>query len=83
MGDFGCFNLKDAVTVAIHDGHGATWKAGIVTGRTLEQNPRYDVRFTDGTVELNIAASRIQPRESRPGLAAFHKTSGGRDSHQI
>lgn len=64
MSGFGCFRLKQAVMVATRDGQISAWKEGIVTGRTLEQNARYDVRFCDGTVELNIAAARIRPRDS-------------------
>ena len=74
-----CFNLKDPVSVAMQEEPGTAWKAGIVTGRTLEQNPRYDVRFTDGTLELNIAAGRILPRHDDERVRRFHEVSGGRD----
>ena len=68
MSPLSSFNLKDAVSVAMQEDQGSAWKAGIVTGRTLEQNPRYDVRFADGTVELNIAAGRILPRHDNQAL---------------
>lgn len=65
MRGFRCFNLKEAVMVASRDGQDSALKEAIITGRTLEQNSRYDVRFRDGTIELNIAAERIWPANGK------------------
>ena len=65
MSESRCFNLKDSVMVASRDGQDSVRKKAIITGRTLEQNARYDVRFRDGTIELNIAAERIWPVNDR------------------
>jgi hypothetical protein len=59
----GYFTLRATVKVAVGEGHPPVWKDGIITGRTLEQNARYDVLFSDGTVERNVAADRIRPRD--------------------
>jgi hypothetical protein len=67
MSVHGYFTLMAAVMVAIQDQYGTVWKDGIVTGRTLEQDARYDIRFLDGTTERNVTADRIRPREAGRG----------------
>ena len=62
----GYFTLMEAVRVAVQDRHGYVWKDGIVVGRTLEQNARYEIRYSDGTAERNVTADRMQPRANSP-----------------
>lgn len=59
----GYFTLMEAVKVVVQDDrYGAVWRDGIVVGRTLEQNARYEIRYTDGSAERNVTADRMQPR---------------------
>ncbi len=62
MSAHGYFTLMEAVRVVVQDRHGYVWKDGIVVGRTLEQNARYEIRYADGTAERNVTADRMQPR---------------------
>lgn len=63
MSAYGYFTLMEAVKVAVQNEYGYVWKDGIVTGRTLEQDARYDIRFSDGTAERNVTADRMRPRD--------------------
>lgn len=67
MSAYGYFTLMEAVIVAVEDHYGYVWKDGIVTGRTLEQDARYDIRFSDGTAERNVTADRMRPRHGGHG----------------
>lgn len=62
MSAHGYFTLMEAVRVVVQDPHGYVWKDGIVVGRTLEQNARYEIRYSDGTAERNVTADRMQSR---------------------
>lgn len=85
MSESRCFKLKESVMVASRNPRDSVRKEAIITGRTLEQNARYDVRFRDGTIELNIAAERIWPanggsetiQEARPNADELTAAEGG------
>lgn len=34
-------------------------RRGVVVARTVEQRPRYDVRFEDGTLLINVGAEYV------------------------
>tara|TARA_S200002703_G_C3760200_1_gene233983 strand:+ start:399 stop:590 length:192 start_codon:yes stop_codon:yes gene_type:complete len=46
------FELKQQVTVALNDGSQIT---GQIVGRTIQEEPRYDVKLPDGSIVQNIA----------------------------
>lgn len=63
MGNPPTFALRAEVQALIASKSGTVWHDGFITGRTLEETPRYDVRMTDGTILWNLPAHRLRPRK--------------------
>lgn len=57
------FNLRDAVRVQVIEGNALQWRDGMIVGRTLEERPRYDVRFADGTVAWNVTGETVRAKD--------------------
>ncbi len=58
------FALRAEVEALITSKPGAVWRDGIIAGRTLEETPRYDVRFADGSIVWNLPANHLRPRKN-------------------
>jgi hypothetical protein len=69
MGNPLTFALRAEVQALITSKPRTVWRDGIITGRTLEETPRYDVRFADGSIIWNLPANHLRPRKNR---AATH-----------
>lgn len=54
------------VQAQVSRGEQAVWRTGVICGRTLEDNPRYDVRFADGSIAWNLPADRLRPETPEP-----------------
>jgi hypothetical protein len=65
MGEPFVFALRAAVKALITREPRAVWQDGIITGRTLEETPRYDVRLADGSILWNLPANQLRTRTSR------------------
>jgi hypothetical protein len=63
MGDVLVFALRAEVQALIRSRPEAVWQDGIITGRTLEEKPRYDVRLTDGSIIWNLPTDYLRVRE--------------------
>lgn len=57
------FALRAEVQALITSESGTGWHDGIVTGRTLEEMPRYDVRMADGSILWNLPANHLRARK--------------------
>jgi len=53
-------NLGEPVLVfVVRNAKGSFYQAGTVIGRTIEQNPRYDIRLTSGEMEQGVTEDKI------------------------
>jgi hypothetical protein len=78
MEDALVFALRAEVRALIGSGPGAVWQEGIVTGRTLEERPRYDVRLADGSIIWNLPAEYLKDRKcSQRAQAEINGASAG------
>lgn len=57
------FALRAEVQALITSKSGTVWHDGIITGRTLEERPRYDVRMADGSILWNLPANHLRTRK--------------------
>ena len=56
------FNLSETVMVFVARAPEQTvYLPGKIIGRTIEQNPRYDVKLLDGELEQNVTEDRLTP----------------------
>ena len=53
-------DLSSPVEVALIENNALRWRPAVVVGRTMEQNPRYDVRLADGAIKSDIPATLIK-----------------------
>ncbi len=67
MGNPLTFPLRAEVQALITSKPGAVWHDGIITGRTLEETPRYDVRIADGSIIWNLPANHLRLRKDAAG----------------
>jgi hypothetical protein len=67
MGDALVFALRVEVQALIGSKPEAVWQNGIITGRTLEERPRYDVRLADGSIVWNLPANHLKVRTRASG----------------
>jgi hypothetical protein len=73
------FALRAEVQALITSNPGAVWHDGIITGRTLEEAPRYDVRLADGSIIWNVPSNHLRHRNN--GAAADGSQRGLRASY--
>ena len=54
-------DLNTSVRVGIPNGNVVEWKPAVLVGRTIESEPRYDVRLNDGGYLSGVPYLLVEP----------------------
>lgn len=63
-------DLLSQVKVGVPSGTVVEWKPGVLVGRTIESEPRYDVRDSDGQLHVGVIKELVEPADCPRARAA-------------